>query len=100
MYGVGMYFERRRSGMLCQKWVNLFMVSCAESLFAFNFFFSFFNLFSPFCFGCVLFSKIKSFDLGLSFDFFVFYFFFVVKVESGLQKINLLSFELLLIWSG
>ena len=42
----------------------------------------FITCFSLFCFGCVLFSKIASFVLGVSFDFFVFYF-VLIKLESG-----------------
>ena len=34
------------------------------------------TVFSFCCFGCVLFSKIKLFGLGFSFDFLVFYSFF------------------------
>ena len=47
---------------------------CAESLFVLNLLFHFLNLFfSFFCFDCVLFSKIESFGLGLTFEFFVFH---------------------------
>ena len=38
-----------------------------------------------FCFGCVLLSKIKSFGLGLSFDFFVFCS-FMFRLGNSLQK--------------
>ena len=41
------------------------------------------------CFGCVLFSKIKLFGLGLSFDFLMFYFFF--RLINSLQKNKLSS---------
>ena len=72
---------------------------CAESLFVFNFLFCFYHLFFSFCSGCVLFSQIESFGLVLSFEFFVFYS-IVVRLESGLQKNNLSSFNLVLIWFG
>ena len=45
----------------------------------------FYDCFFLFCFGCVLFSKIKSFGLVLFFDFFVFYS-FVFRLK--LKKIN------------
>ena len=45
------------------------------------------------------FSKIEYLGSGLSFDFFVFYL-VVVKLESGFQKNNLSSFNLVLIWFG
>ena len=61
----------------------------------FNLLFRFITCFSLFCFGCVLFSKIESFGLVLSFDFFTFYS-VVVRLESGLQKNSLSSF----IWFG
>ena len=52
-----------------------------------------------FCLGCVLFSKIKSFCLGLSFDFLVSCS-FVFRLESSLQKNNLSSSKLILIQFG
>ena len=61
--------------------------------------FNFITCFTLFCFGSVLFSKIDSFGLGLSFDFFVFWL-IVVKFESGVQKKNLSSCNLVLIWFG
>ena len=42
-----------------------------------------------FIFGYVLFSKTESFSLVWSFDFFVFHS-FVVRLESGLEKNNLI----------
>ena len=66
---------------------------CAGSLFVFNLLFRFLTVFSLFCFDCVLFSKFESFDLVLTFDFFVFYS-IVVRLESDLQKNNLSSFNL------
>ena len=73
---------------------SLFM----QSLFLCSTFsFVLFTCFSPFCFGLVFFSKKGSFGLDLSFEFFVFYL-IVVKLESGLQKNNLSSFNLVLIW--
>ena len=63
----------------------IFMVSfCRVSLFVQPFVSFLLLVFLFFCFGCVLFSKIESFGLGLSFDFFVFYF-VLVKLESGFQ---------------
>ena len=55
------------------------------------------TVFSPFCFGCVFFSRIEYFGLVLSFDIFVFYS-FVVRLQSGLQKHNLSIFNLVLVW--
>ena len=66
---------------------------CAGSLFVFNLLFRFLTVFSLFCFDCFLFSKFESFDLVLTFDFFVFYS-IVVRLESDLQKNNLSSFNL------
>ena len=78
-------------------WLAIFLWSlCAESLYLFNLFLRF-SCFSLYCFGCVLFSKIKYFALGFSFEFFVFYF-VLVKLENGFQKNNLSSFNLVLIW--
>ena len=59
----------------------------------------FITCFSLFCFGCVLFSKIESFGLGLSYVFFYFCF-VLIKLERGFQKNNLSSFNLVLIWLG
>ena len=47
-------------------------------------------VFSFCCFGCILFSKIKLFGFGLSFDFLVFYSFFFELINS-LQKNKLSS---------
>ena len=47
-------------------------------------------VFSFCCFGCVLFSKIKLFGLGMSFDFLVLYSFFFRLINS-LQKNKLSS---------
>ena len=52
-----------------------------------------------FCLGCALFSKIKSFVLGLSFDFLVFCD-FVFRLESIFQKNNLSSYNLVLFQFG
>ena len=99
MHGVGMYFERCRSGGLGLKWG---IISCSlfcRVLFMLNLLCLFYYWFFPFFFGCVLFSKIKLFGLGLSFDFFVFYL-FVVRLESSLQKNKLSSFKLVFIRFG
>ena len=51
------------------------MISCwvfMGSCFVLTFYVVFVTGFSFCCFGCVLFSKIKLFGLGLSFDFLVF----------------------------
>ena len=48
-------------------------ILCAESLYMFKLLLHFYYVLFTFCFDCVLFSKIESFVLGLSFDFFVFY---------------------------
>ena len=69
------------------------------SCFVFNLLCIFYYWFFPFCFGCVLFSKIKSFGLGLFFNFFVFYS-FVFRLESSLQKNKLSSSKLVLIRFG
>ena len=53
----------------------------------------FITCFFLFCFGCVLLPKIESFVLGLTFDFFVFYF-VLIKLERGFQKKNISSFNL------
>ena len=57
---------------------------CAETIFVF--YFVFITCFSLFCFDCVLFSKMESFGLGLSFNFFVFYW-ILVKLESDFVKL-------------
>ena len=76
----------------------IFMVSLCRVSFCVQPFVSFFvHLFFSFCLGFVLFSKIESFVLDLSFHFFVFYL-IAVKVEVGLQKNNLYFFNLVLIW--
>ena len=72
---------------------------CAESLDMFNFFYHFYYVFSLLCFGCVLFSKLELFVLGLSFDFFVFSH-FQKKIEGGFRKKILSSFNLDLIRFG
>ena len=65
------------------------MISCGffmGSCFVLTFYVVFVTVFFSFCcFGCVLFSKIEIFGLGLSFDFLVFYFLFFRLVNS-LQK--------------
>ena len=58
-----------------------------------TFLFVLITYFFSFCFDCVLFSKIVSFGLVLSFDFFVFYL-ILVRLESGLKRI----IHLALIW--
>ena len=88
-------------GGLGQEWEYKFMFSFFwEVLFVFNLSCLFYYwIFSFFCLGCALFSKIKSFVLGLSFDFLVFCA-FVFRLESILQKNNLSSSKLLLIQFG
>ena len=65
------------------------MISCwffMGSCFVLTFFIScLFLVFSCCCFSCVLFSNIKLFALGLSFDFLVFFAFFFRLINS-LQK--------------
>ena len=69
-----------------------------QSLFLCSIFcFIFLTCFSLFWFGCVLFSKIRSFGLSLFFHYFVFYL-IVIKLEKGFQNDNLSSFNLVLIW--
>ena len=91
------------SGELGQDWeynFMLFFFGGGGVLFVFKisclFYYCFFFLS---CLGCALFSKIKSFVLGLSFDFLVFCD-FVFRLESSLQKNNLTSSKLLLIQFG
>ena len=79
----GLYFY----GLLCR--VSLYIQPCV------TFSFLVFLLF----FGCVLFSKIESFVLGLSFDFLLFYL-VLMKLECGFQKDTLFSFNLGLIRFG
>ena len=74
------------------------MVSLCSLFICSTFCFELIICFSLFCFGCVLFSKTESFRLGLCFDFFVFY--FILKLESGFQKKNVSSFNLVSIRFG
>ena len=60
---------------------------------------AFLFLFFLFCLGFVIFSKIKSFVLGLFFDFLVFCS-FVFRFKSSLQKNDLSSSKLVLIQFG
>ena len=62
-------------------------------------FYSFLLIVFSFLFLVVLVSKIESFGLGLSIDFFVFHS-FVVRLESGFQKNSLSNFKMVLIWFG
>ena len=74
------------SGGLGLEWSMLFSEA---SRFVFNLSCLFLTDFFLFGFGCFLFSKIKSFVLGSSFDFFYVFFSFVFRLESSLQKNNL-----------
>ena len=69
-----------------------FMSLCAESLYKINFFLLFHYVFFSFLFRLCPFLKSRSFVLGLSFDFFVFYS-GLIKLESGFQKNNLSGFN-------
>ena len=95
VHGVGMFFERRRSGGLSQKWVNFLWYLCAESLFVFNLWFRFYYLFFPICFGCVLFSKTERIGLVLSFDFQCF-----IRLWYDLKVVVKRIFYPVLIWFG
>ena len=82
-----------RSGLyFCGLFVQSLFI-CSTFCFIFN------TCFSLFCFGCVFFSKMESFGLGLSFDIFVFNL-VSVKFKNGFQKNILSSFNLVLIWFG
>ena len=65
----------------------------------FNLLFRFYCLFSFFLFWLCPFLKNRIFGLVLTFDFFVFCS-VVVRLESGLQKKNLSSFNLVSTWFG
>ena len=78
------------------EWVTISPSLWTESPFVFNLLFQLFRCFSLICFGFVFFSKV---------DHYVFFYFIVfllvsVKLESWLQRKNLSSFNLGLIWFG
>ena len=76
-----------------------FEVFLCKSLFVFKICFVFLTVFSLFCSGCVLFSKIESFGLVLSSTFLCFIRLWL-DLRVVLQKNNSSNFNLVLVWFG